>query len=891
MANTPDGRRKNVLGQGNDVHKKGASLGTGPVGQPHSKRPTGSSGSGSSGHGGEGDRGSLLGSLLGGSSTGSSSSGGGLLSGKGILIIIVLVLLLGGGGSLSGLFGNLLGGGEDTPVATQQNSNNNNNTNTGTGISFGSLDLSSLFGLGSSGSTSATTGVSADTISSVFSGSGSSTGWSGSTQNTTVASGARNKYTTILGSKRDVITIMVYMCGTDLESQYKMGTADLSEMLKASLGSNINLIVYTGGCKQWRVNGISNTTNQIWQVKNGQLVQLEANMGNKAMVKPSTLSEFIQYCKNNFPANRNMLIFWDHGGGSLSGYGYDERFASSGSMTLSGIQQALKDGGVTFEFIGFDACLMGTAETALMLTPYADYLIGSEETEPGIGWYYTNWLTKLGSNPSMSPLEIGKNIIDDFVDTCASSCAGQKATLALVDLAELEKTLPADLNAFATATSKQIESDYRSVSNARSGAREFATTSQIDQVDLVDLANRLGTEEAKALAQTVLSAVKYNRTSSNMTNAYGLSIYFPYQKVGKVDSAVAAFKAIGMDSDYMRCIQAFATVETGGQAISGGASSPLSSLLSGYSSAGTTATSSDMISSILGGLMGGSSNGVSGLGSSNSDFLSAILGGGRSLEDTAKYLEENRFDPSKLEWTLFENGIYGIALSDAQWSLVQRLRLNVFLDDGEGYIDMGLDDTFSINKYGVLLGDYDYSWLTIGKEFVAYYLTDTVYDNGTFVSATGYVPALLTRAGTMERQRVELIILFDAEHPDGYVAGAKPVYVNGETEVVAKTLVDQNADETLELLSDVNGQTETVKNDLLNLHAGDKIEFVCDYYTYAGEYQDTYVWFDVTLTESGMKDQLAVGYYYLTDKDKASAKPAYLFTDIYNQEYWSPILP
>ena len=869
MAETPNGRRKTVLGQGNDIHKKGEGLGTGPVGQQHSHRPTGSSGHSSGGGRDDGDRGSLLGTLLGGSSgsSSSSSSGGGLFGGKGLLILIVLVLLLGGGGSLSGIFGNLFGGGDDT-TPTQQ-------SNTSSGISFSNLGLSSLFGGTSSGSSTnaSSSAVDASALSSIFSGSGTSTGWTGSTQNTaklntSVSPEARAKRTTILGNKKDVITIMVYMCGTDLESQYKMGTADLSEMIKATVGDNINLIVYTGGCKQWRVNGISNSTNQIWQVKGGQLVQLVADAGNKAMTKPATLAEFIQFCKTNFPANRNMLIFWDHGGGSLSGYGYDERFTSAGSMPLSGIQQALKAGGVTFDFIGFDACLMATAETALMCAQYADYLIGSEETEPGIGWYYTNWLTKLSANTSMSTLEIGKNIVDDFVDTCAKSCQGQKATLSVIDLAELEKTLPDDFKAFSTATSAQIKSDYKTVSNARSGAREFAASTKIDQVDLVDLANRLGTEAAKSMASTVLDAVKYNRTSTNMTNAYGLSIYFPYQKVGKVDSAVSAFEAIGMDEDYMRCIQAYASVETGGQAISGGASSPLSSLLSGgYSSAGQTADSSDMISSILGGLLGGNTNGVSGLSGLASSFLSSSFGSGRALtlEDTAAYLEKNRFDPSLLDWKLYENGMYGIALSDEQWGLIQKLELNVFLDDGEGYIDLGTDDSFTINKYGVLLGDYDYSWLTIGKKFVAYYLLDSVYENGKFVSATGYVPAMLKKADSDEKQRVELIIVTDDAHPNGYVAGAKPVYVNGETDTVAKAL--------------------------LELEAGDTIEFLCDYYTYKGEYQDTYVLDDVTLTAAGMEDELAVGYYYLSDKDQKNAQPAYLFTDIYKQEYWSPILP
>ena len=94
-------------------------------------------------------------------------------------------------------------------------------------------------------------------------------------------------------------------------------------------------------------------------------------------------------------------------------------------MDLAEISSALKNAGIKYDFIGFDACLMGSLETDLMAAQYADYLIGSEETEPGIGWYYTDWLTALSKNTSMPTLDIGKQIIDDFVDTCARQCAGQ----------------------------------------------------------------------------------------------------------------------------------------------------------------------------------------------------------------------------------------------------------------------------------------------------------------------------------------------------------------------------------------------------------------------------------------------------------------------------------
>ena len=234
-----------------------------------------------------------------------------------------------------------------------------------------------------------------------------------------VAPGAREKYTKLLGGGEDTATIMVYMCGTDLESRSGMGTANLQEMLDARFGGDITLLIYTGGCKAWKNSVVSSSANQIWQVKDGKLICLKENLGSVPMTDPDTLSGYIRWCAENYPASRYELILWDHGGGSVSGYGYDEKFASSGSMNLAGLDTALKSAGVKFDFIGFDACLMATAETALTMAQYADYLIASEETEPGVGWYYTDWLTAFGENTSLPTIQIGQHIADSFVDTCA----------------------------------------------------------------------------------------------------------------------------------------------------------------------------------------------------------------------------------------------------------------------------------------------------------------------------------------------------------------------------------------------------------------------------------------------------------------------------------------
>ncbi len=780
--NRPRGREKNVTGQGNKIKRRGSGLGTGPVGTSYQS----SSGGGTGGSGGNVTR----------------SGGGGLKT----IIILVIALLCGGGGlgGMTGLFGNLFGGGSSS----------------GGGNMIGSL------------------------LSNFTSGNVSS-GWDGDSNtgklDTSVASGTRAKYTDVKGNGRDEITIMVYMCGTDLESRSKMASSDLQEMINADISDKVNVLVYTGGCKNWQNNAISNKTNQIWQVKDEGMVCLESNLGSKAMTSPSTLSSFITWCKREFPANRNALIFWDHGGGSVSGFGYDEKFASSGSMSLAGIDDALKAGGVKFDFVGFDACLMATAENALMLTKHADYMIASEETEPGIGWYYTDWLTELSENTSMTTPQIGKLIIDDFIDTCAKKCSGQSTTLSIVDLAEIEATLPNALSAFSNDTYDLIKNEkYEQVSNARSGTREFGASSRIDQVDLVHLANNMNTSEGKALADALLSAVKYNRTSSNMANSYGLSIYFPYRKASMVDSAVDTYEDIGMDNEYARCIQAFASMEVCGQAASGGTASPVGAL-SGLLGSGSGGGS---IGDILGGLLGGSSNGgITDLLGGAAGFLS---GRAMSQEQMVDYISENSFDGSLLDWKNTDGG-KAIVLPEKQWKLVQTIHANMFYDDGEGYIDLGLDTVYEFDDDGNLMAPEELTWLAINNQPVAYYHESTV-DDGENYSITGRIPVLYNN------ERAELVVEFTDELPKGRVVGVRRVYNNGETTTVAKTM-------------------DTVTK-------GDVIDFVCDYYTYDGEYVDSYMLGD-RITVNG---ELVISDVYV---DASDAKFTYIFTDIYNQKYWT----
>ena len=264
--NRPQGRKTNVTGQSTCAYRRGEGLNTGPVGSSGSNPHSSTSGS----------------SRPGMSRATKAGGGGGLI----LIIVLVLYFLLGRGGS-SGSLGDLTGG--DTGSA----GTSTEVTNPFSGLTGGGSSSSSGIGGYSD--------VSQSPYANLFASAGSSsTGSTAQAVNTTsvdtsVANGARDKYTTIRGNGQDEITIMVYMCGTDLESRSGMATKDLTEMTRATIGNNIHLLVYTGGCTKWNNNIVSSSRNQIYEVRSGGVKCLVSDDGTGAMTDPANLTRFIQW--------------------------------------------------------------------------------------------------------------------------------------------------------------------------------------------------------------------------------------------------------------------------------------------------------------------------------------------------------------------------------------------------------------------------------------------------------------------------------------------------------------------------------------------------------------------------------------------------------------------
>ena len=326
-------------------------------------------------------------------------------------------------------------------------------------------------------------------------------------------------------------TILVYLCGTDLESECAAASIDIEEALYGEYSDNVRIVYQTGGTAEWNeYYGISNSVSQRYVANNGELELVDefqlSNMGD-----PQTLADFVSWGVENYPAERMGLVLWNHGGGSISGVCFDEMNYSD-SLSLREIDSALNSvyDKMTdkFEFIGFDACLMSTLETANILAPYARYMFASEETEPGGGWNYTDIMNFLAENPGATGAELGEMQCQSYYQHCIDNGDPDGTTFAITDLSKINDLLTSfDAVAkemYESGSMADIARAIYSADNFGGNNRNEGYTNMVDLLGLLNAVEPYAPSAADAISK-LKSAVIYSVNGDNHEGAGGLSLY------------------------------------------------------------------------------------------------------------------------------------------------------------------------------------------------------------------------------------------------------------------------------------------------------------------------------------------------------------------------------
>lgn len=367
-------------------------------------------------------------------------------------------------------------------------------------------------------------------------------------------------------------TIMIYIVGSDLESEYGNATVDMEEMQDAGIDTDVNnIIVYTGGASKWKMRGLSSKENAILRLEDDEFDIVSTtkayNMGDA-----DTLSTFINYCLDNYPADQYGLILWNHGAGPVMGFGVDENYEDL--LNLTELQDAMANSFGTakqrLEWVGFDACLMNSMEVADIFAPYANYMIASQETEPGWGWNY-DFLSEL-SNPNMDGADIGKAIISYYMGY------GERVfdaypkyytdlTLSCIDLKQYQASEEALNNFFAEMDSSLSVDTYPTLARKREKLRGFGSYSSTFDYCMVDAVRLLenfsgDSKSARQAISAIKNMVVYS--DSNMDNACGISLCYPYNiKKSYMEECVYVQEQIGFAPNYTHFLNNFFAIATG----------------------------------------------------------------------------------------------------------------------------------------------------------------------------------------------------------------------------------------------------------------------------------------------------------------------------------------
>ena len=335
------------------------------------------------------------------------------------------------------------------------------------------------------------------------------------------------------------VTVLAYICGTDLESEDGEASGDIREMISSGVGKSgqVAAVICTGGSSQWQRYGISSRSVQYYRL-GGDGLELLKDAGRRSMGEADTLSDFLRYGISAAPAKRYVLIFWDHGGGPVYGICNDENYRDD-SLSLAELHKGLVNGlnGAKLDIVGFDCCLMNCVDLCADLYGIADYSVLSQELVSGTGLNYDEWMKPLVDDPSLSTEKIAMAMADTYVAENSRGRYATTATMSVIGSAQMPAVMDA-ANDFSAALSSLLSTNLSGVVRLRNQLTTFGEFLDYDASDLVDVEDMcdafsaLLPDECAALKQAARQAVCYNCTTSDIAAyAHGLSFFMPYDTI------------------------------------------------------------------------------------------------------------------------------------------------------------------------------------------------------------------------------------------------------------------------------------------------------------------------------------------------------------------------
>jgi hypothetical protein len=267
-------------------------------------------------------------------------------------------------------------------------------------------------------------------------------------------------------------------------------------------------------------------SNSINSIELATSLPSEANMGSA-----NTLRDFVIFGQSYAPAERFLLVIWNHGDGC---YGLCTDDTNHDFLSIRELNQALSDPVVYhLDIIAFDACLMGQLEVGYEIRNATDIVVFSEEGIPLTGFPYEDILNNLTQYSNTTPLQLAESVV--YYYTTAYSVGGRYydsqidfACLSAVDTSYLESGAM-HLNSLINELVSPLQTSttvYELICLARRYTQGFASA---EFMDLGGFATQLASVFSN---QTGLSFTEIYHLALNLSTTVELAVIAESHLVG-----------------------------------------------------------------------------------------------------------------------------------------------------------------------------------------------------------------------------------------------------------------------------------------------------------------------------------------------------------------------
>ena len=334
-------------------------------------------------------------------------------------------------------------------------------------------------------------------------------------------------------------TFLLFLNGhNNLDS---FGAYNINQMEQVGSSADLNMVVQWASIKNRKTQRLLvQKDNDTQKVTSPAVETLNpVDMGDY-----KSLVEFVRWGVQKYPAKHYFIAVWNHGNGwhltskdggvQVRDISYDDN--TGHHITTEQLGQALAESaqiiGHKVDIYGSDACLMAMAEVAGEMKNSVEYMVGSEEVEPGYGWPYNTFMARWADRPLQSAADVSIALTEEYLKAYDGGIYGtQDVTFSAMDLSKLDGLFNA-MKDLKTSMASLSANDMKTVKTAANSTQSFTYSDYRDLSDFVNRVDKANVAVNSSILSDVNTAIRDLTIAAGGTGMYensakGVSVWMP----------------------------------------------------------------------------------------------------------------------------------------------------------------------------------------------------------------------------------------------------------------------------------------------------------------------------------------------------------------------------